>query len=221
MSAFTPMPVGILGGTFDPPHRGHLLLAQSALAAAGLARVILIPAAWPPHKSRLDMAPACHRLAMTRLLAAADKRLEVDDREIRRGDKSYTIDTLRDISTQHPGWRLRLIIGSDMAMIFHTWRAAEEVLRLAPPLVANRPGTSLQGDFFREGAKEISPEGRRLLQSGVFSMPACDISSSHIRAALGRGEDVSAFLLPSVLEYIRVHGLYILSHCGSDMTAPC
>ncbi|MCX7934463.1 MAG: nicotinate (nicotinamide) nucleotide adenylyltransferase [Planctomycetota bacterium] len=208
MSALAPREVGILGGTFDPPHRGHLLLAQAACAAARLSRVLLIPAANPPHKKRADMAPACHRLAMTKLLAEADSRLGVDDREIRRGDTSYTIDTLRELAAEHPEWRLRLIMGADMAMIFHTWRAAEEVLRLAPPLVAERPGTPLPPDLVSAGPAEISVAGRRLLQSGRFFMPACDISSTRIRAALGRGEDVSAFLLSSVLAYIQRHGLY-------------
>jgi len=209
--------VGILGGTFDPPHRGHLLLAQSSLAAACLTRVLLIPAAWPPHKSRPDMTPGNHRLAMVRLLAAADERLAVDDREIRRGGTSYTIDTLRSIAGEHPDWQLRLIMGADMVMIFHTWREAEEVLRLAPPLVAERPGSPLPADLTIHGPSAISPEGRRLLQNGRFAMPACDISSSRIRAALWRGEDVSPFLLTPVLEYIRTHGLY---GCNSCSTAP-
>lgn len=208
MSAGAEGATGILGGTFNPPHRGHLALARTVLDL-GLARtVLLIPAAIPPHKTVAGQADARTRLAMAKLLASEDDRIEVDDLELWREGPSYTVDTLRQLRRGNPGRPYRLIIGSDMAKTFATWREYHEVLGLAPPLVAERP------DFVFGGAEDfagLSTEDKRILVAGRFAMRPVDVSSTKVRALLGGGagdDEVLRYITRPVLDFIRERGLY-------------
>lgn len=203
------MRIGILGGTFDPPHLGHLGLARGALATGEVERVLLIPARTPPHKERPDMNPPQVRLAMARLLAGEDARLEVSDIELGLPEPSYTIDTVRHLCGQRPGDSFRLIIGADMAEIFGIWREAEELLRLAPPLVARRPGFALLEGFGETCPEELSPAGRRILRAGLFAMPEADVSSSTIREACAAGRIPQGVLTGAVAGFIRENRLYV------------
>ncbi len=202
------MPVGLLGGSFDPPHRGHLHLARAALATGEVDEVWLIPARQPPHKRGRALNAPHHRLAMTALLCREDPRLHCNPCEIERPGPSYTVETLRQLRSAHPATSYRLIIGADMIMDFDAWKEAETILALAPPLVAERPGSPLPADLVAEGPPGLAPEDRRVLQEGRFPLEPCGISSSAIRQRLRQSESVSADLTPAVIDYIAQHKLY-------------
>lgn len=202
--------IGILGGSFNPPHRGHLALARTVLELALAEEVVLVPAAMPPHKAPPREADPPTRLAMARLLAAEDPRLSVDDLELRRAGPSYSVDTVRQLAAAHPENRYRLIIGSDMAASFASWREYRELLRLAPPLVAERPDSILSGTP-EEMFAGMKPEECAILFRGRFAMRPVDMSSTKIRELLRRGADDDAlrpFLTPAILAFIRERDLY-------------
>lgn len=198
-----PAALGILGGTFNPPHNAHLALARAALASGHVDEVVLIPDSIPPHKNAPAVS-AGHRLAMTMRLAAEDPRISVSTAELEREGPSFTIDTIRDLCTHMPNRPLRLIIGADMAVEFDQWRDAEEVAHLAPPLYAARPGWLL--DSTKREA--LPPLAQRILAGDRIEMPAMAISSTTIRERIAKEEDVSAMLPARVLAYIREHELY-------------
>ena len=185
------MRIGVLGGTFDPIHLGHLAAARVAIECAGLDRVLLIPTGVPPHRPPA-VAAAKDRLAMSRLAVAEDARFEVSDIELRRDGASYTVDTLRELRRLHPDDELFLILGWDAAKLMGTWRQPEEVRRLAGVVVVTRPGS---------GAPVTTSEI-------LCERPTPDISGSALRAALRHGEDVTAKLPEAVAEYIASNGLY-------------
>lgn len=200
--------VGFLGGTFDPPHRGHLALAQGALATGEIDRVLLVPCRIPPHKDRPDLTPASLRLHLTQLLAVEDPRLDVCDLELQREGPSFTIETIRELLRLYPDRSYRLIVGADMVPAFATWREAETLLELAPPLVGDRPGTVLPADLVADGPKDLSLRARTLLQRGRFFLPPCPISSTMIRERMAAGEDVTPFLPPRIAAYLYEHRCY-------------
>ncbi len=134
--------IGILGGTFNPPHLGHLICGQEAHLRLGLDRVILMPAGRPPHKPLEDDPGAEHRLELCRRAVAADPRFEVSDLEVRREGPSYTVDTLAALHSRMPDSELFLIVGGDVAAGLPTWHEPERVLSLATLAVAKRRGTS-------------------------------------------------------------------------------
>lgn len=203
------MRIGIFGGSFNPPHRGHLALARTALDSDLVDRVCLIPAATPPHKRISGGVDAPSRLAMAVLLASEDGRLEVDDIELERSGPSYTVDTLRQLIRQHPDVSYRLIIGSDLAKTFGTWREYREILRLAPPLVAERPDDVFRGEGDFAG---MPPMDAAILERGRFAMKPVDISSTKVRRLVAAGADdadLLHYVTRPVLEFIRGHGLYL------------
>lgn len=209
-------PTGILGGSFNPPHRGHLALARTVLDLGLVGGVTLIPAAVPPHKNIPCEADAETRLAMTKLLAGEDARLEVDDLELRRNGPNYTIDTMRQLIAANPDRTYRLIIGSDMAKMFALWRDFGDLLRLAPPLIAQRPDSVLAGSD-EEMFPGVTAAQAETMKRGMFRMEPHDISSTDIRRLLADGAD-DATLLPyltlPVLAFIRQNTLYGDSpHC--------
>lgn len=190
------MKLGLFGGSFDPVHLGHLLVAQAACEELGLDRLIFIPAAQSPFKPDRQPTSAGLRLQMLRLALAGQARCEVDDQELRRGGTSYTIDTVRDYASRHPGAELFYLIGADHVAKLPQWRAAAELARLAYFLVIPRPG---------EVVLPFPPpfRGRTLA-----SFPL-DLSSSQIRARVQRGLPVDALTPPGVAEAIRNNRLYL------------
>ena len=185
------MRIGVLGGTFDPIHIGHLAAARAAIECAGLDRVLLIPTGVPPHRPPA-VAGAEDRLEMSRLAVAGDPRFEVSDIELRRGGASYTVDTLRELRGRCPDDQLFLILGWDAAKLIASWREPEEVRRLARVIVVTRP---------RSGTPVTSSEI-------LCERPTPDISGSALRAALRRGETVTDKLPQAVADYIATNGLY-------------
>ncbi|HEV1998618.1 MAG TPA: nicotinate (nicotinamide) nucleotide adenylyltransferase [Candidatus Dormibacteraeota bacterium] len=185
---------GVLGGTFDPVHLGHIAVAAQCRERLDLAEVRLVPSFLPPHRQP-PVAPAADRLAMTRLAAERDRGLVVDDIEVRRGGTSYSVDTLREL--REPGRRLVLLLGYDAAIELSSWHQAVEILALAEVVVFNRTGAGRDAD-------------RRGLPAGaaVIEVDSPDISATEVREWLAAGLDMSGMLAAPVLAYIHARGLY-------------
>ena len=188
------MRLGLFGGAFDPPHLAHVLLAQAGLDQLALDELRIFPTGSAWHKAR-DLTPAHHRLEMARIAFAAVPRTVVDDREMRRTGPTYTIDTVRELTSEHPGAQLFLLMGEDQAAAFTTWRDWQAILALATPCVAARPHVS--------ATQFMPPAGWIRLE-----WPSRTESATDIRARLARGNDVSALVPPGVARYIASHHLY-------------
>ncbi len=204
------MTIGILGGTFDPPHLGHLSMALSAINTGAVAKVIFIPTATPPHKSRADITEDTHRLKMTEIMLENYPEFSVSDIEIKRQGLSYTVFTLRELKKQYPDTELRLIIGADMAQIFGSWKNATEIFELARPLVAARPGYEFSPDFGLTAPSGLPTVYCKQLKNCIFSAPLIDISSTEIReaAVTGKLDTVAEYISPAVISYINKNKLY-------------
>jgi nicotinate-nucleotide adenylyltransferase len=194
--------VGILGGTFNPPHLGHLELARRAASELALARVHLVPAHTPPHKrAEPDPGPE-RRVQMCRLLVAGERELDVCTTEVERGGTSYTVDTLRSAHAAHPDIEMTLITGADSARTIPDWREPMALFELADVAVAARAGTD------RTAVTEaLAPVlgGARL---EFLHAPMLDISSSQARERAARGEPLEDLVGARVAGYISEHGLY-------------
>ena len=195
------MRLGILGGTFDPIHLGHLAVATVAMDCARLDRVLFIPSAQPPHRGPAS-APAEDRLQMVRLAVQGEPRYEVSDVEVARGGRSYTVDTVSELHRDRPDDELFLILGWDAARLFSTWREPERVSALASVVIVARPGTK-------------PPTPSALVATGLpparvikCIVPTLDVSGSELRRALAAGESVAGKLPPAVERYIATHHLY-------------
>ena len=194
--------VGILGGTFNPPHIGHLVCAQEARAQLGLDRVVLMPAATPPHKEIADDPGAAGRLGLCRVAVAGDAGLEVCGLEFDREGPSYTADTLRLLHDREPGDELTFIVGGDMAESLPRWHEPREVLRLAVLAVAERD-EARAGDL----AGRLAPlhDGTRVR---FFEMPRLDVSSSDLRARVADGRPIRHLVPDAVAAQIAANGWY-------------
>ena len=207
------MRLGLFGGTFDPPHVGHLLAASDAFEELGLDRLVLIPAAQQPLKVGRASAPAEHRLAMVRLAAAGDPRLEVDALEIDRRGLSFTVDTLEEYVRRDPDAQRYLLVGADVLETFAQWRSPDRILSLATLAILERgddgePPESQEEwvpvgtGSSREDGTTTSGRARRLRTRRV------DVSSTEIRARVRNDRPLTGFVPDAVAAYIREHGLY-------------
>ncbi|MDX6684068.1 MAG: nicotinate-nucleotide adenylyltransferase [Baekduia sp.] len=195
--------IGILGGTFNPPHVAHLLCAQEAQDQLALDHVLLIPVARPPHKeAAADPGPDA-RLELCRLAVGDDDRFSVSDIEVRRGGASYTVDTLRALHAAFPGNELSFIVGGDMAFSLPTWREPAEVLGLARLAIAEREGAR-QADILERLA--LIP--RAADRVDFFDLPRMDLSSSLVRRRVAAGHPIRYLVTDPVAAYIAQHGLY-------------
>ena len=193
--------LGVLGGTFDPIHIGHLDAADAARAALALDVVRLVPVGDPPHRPAGAHAAPADRLAMARLAVAGREGFEVSEMEIARTGRSYTADTLRALHAE--GWgaaQIFLILGLDAFADIATWREFPAVLDGAHFVVISRPGATTDGVLGRHPAL-----GERVI---LLEARTRDVSSSDIRRRLARGEPVDALVPPAVDAYIRAHRLY-------------
>ena len=197
------MRVGILGGTFNPPHLGHLICAQEAHLQLKLDRVIFMPAGRPPHKPSLEDEPGPHhRLELCRRAIGSDPRFEVSDLEVLREGPSYTVDTLCALSSLMPDSELFLIVGGDVAAGLPAWHEPERVLSLATLAVAKRRGTTRASI---DGALSVLRGGDR---AEFFRMPRIGISSTEIRQRVQSQEPITYLVPDSVASYIDEHRLY-------------
>ena len=196
-------PVGILGGTFNPPHIAHLVCASEARSQLGLERVLLVPTGIPPHKQIDDEPGAPHRLEMCRRAAAGHEDwLSVSAIEIERPGPSYTVDTLRQIHASQPGDELTFIVGGDMAWSLPSWHEPEEILRLASMAVAERAGARREEVRARLAD---TPGSRRI---AYIDVPRLDISSSALRRRVREGQRIDFLVPDAVGAYIEQEGLY-------------
>jgi nicotinate-nucleotide adenylyltransferase len=196
------MRVGVLGGTFNPPHLGHLICAQEAWSRLGLDVVVWVPAGVPPHKEIEDDPGPRHRLALCRLATRGDRRLRTSTLELERPGPSYTVDTLRELHARSREDDLTLIVGGDMAQSLPGWRQPEELLRLARVAVAERAGAVRD-----EIAARLAPlaPGDRVT---FFDMPRIDVSSTEIRRRVAAGGPIRYLVPDAVARYIGAEGLY-------------
>jgi nicotinate-nucleotide adenylyltransferase len=188
--------IGLYGGSFDPVHLGHLLVAQAAREEAGLDQVVFVPAAQSPFKPDRQVSAGPIRAQMLRLALAGKTYCEVDLQELERGGVSYTIDTVRHYSTRFPGAQIFYIIGADHVPLLPKWREAAELARLLEFLVVPRPG---------EAAPEF-PRGFRGRQLKGFPIA---LSASEIRGRVRSGLAVDLLVGPAVAEAIRHNALYL------------
>jgi nicotinate-nucleotide adenylyltransferase len=194
--------LGIFGGTFDPPHAGHLMVAQDAIDVLALDLVLFVPAAVPPHKRHLPITPAAIRLAMLEAATAGNDRFAIDDLELRREGPSYTVDTLRAIGTRRPDAHLVLLLGADQYADLDTWREPGEIRRLA------QIGVLARGDA------DTPPPAE-----GVVAVPVTriDLSSTDVRERVAAGRSIRYLVPDEVAELILRHGLYGSPGSGPGM----
>lgn len=185
------MKIGILGGAFNPPHIGHLVLAQDMLKALGLDKIFFIPTNRSPHKQGCR-TEAVHRLKMVQLNIAGNRRYEAMDLEIKRGGISYTIDTIKELKELYSRSEFYLIVGSDLAGAFSSWHKFEDLRTMVKIAVARRDNYPLdnKNSFLMVDIRQV------------------DISSSRIRELISKGDDVRPFLKQRVFDYIAEHKLY-------------
>jgi nicotinate-nucleotide adenylyltransferase len=194
--------IGILGGTFNPPHLGHLVCAQEAYIQLELERVILIPARQPPHKPVEDEPGPEHRLELCRLAVDGDPRFEVSEIELNREGPSYTVDTLSLLHSSTPDTDLYLILGGDIAAGLPDWHEPERVLELATVAVAKRRGTPRE---LVERSLARIPGGQR---TRFFQMPRIGVSSTFVRERVRAGQPIRYLVPDPVAGYIADKELY-------------
>ncbi len=188
--------LGIFGGSFDPPHVGHLIVAQSAAEQLALDLVIFVPAYYPPHKIGNQQSSAADRLAMVKLAVRGNPRFEVSDLEVKRKGISYTVDTLQSFASRFENADLFFIIGGDSLSQFSTWKDPEEILNLAQLVVYPRT------------LSNIADVPGSLPRAHVLRGPMLEISSSDIRLKVSHGESIRYLTTVEVARYVRSHRLY-------------
>lgn len=195
--------LGVLGGTFDPPHNGHILIAQYALTQLGLDQVLFAPTRLPPHKINNHITAVEHRLEMVRLAIADHPRFVLSRVDVDREGPTYTVDMLRLLHEQYGAeTKLYFIMGMDSLANLLTWRAPEQLIRLCKLVVFQRPG-------FQVNLDELEKRLPGLRQRVVFlSNPTPDIAASDLQRRIRAGETIDHLVPASVARYIREHGLY-------------
>jgi nicotinate-nucleotide adenylyltransferase len=191
--------VGIFGGTFDPPHSGHVAVAADVADALALDRVLWIPAAEPPHKPRGSVTAAETRLAMVRVAAASDPRFQVETLELERAGPSYTVDTVRELRRRMPDAELFLIVGADQLGAFDSWRDPAGIVEQVRLAIMDRGGESAQSATraLPAGAKPVLVPVRRI-----------DVSSTDVRARVRAGLETGALVPEGVRAIIERERLY-------------
>lgn len=198
--------VGILGGTFNPVHLGHLILAQRALETYDLEKVMLVPAASPPHKPTSNLLPAHHRLAMLELAAEGDPALEVCTIELERSGVSYAVDTVGSLCRRNPDTDIYFIIGADTLPELHLWKDIYDLLAMCTFVTFARPGFDLE-QIMAKGLHLDQPWQDRLLEHLTMGREI-DISSSDIRHRVAEGLRIRYLVPDRVGMYIAEHHLY-------------
>ena len=187
------MKIGILGGTFNPIHIGHLILAEEAREKLGLDKIIFVPTYLPPHKDNSDIAAADSRFAMIKLAIEGNRNFEVSDLEIKRNGRSYTIDTIREFKLKYPKDELYFIIGSDLLKYLNEWKDLGEIIKMVKFIVATRPGYPLEE-----------------IPSYIKTVPirAVDVSGFEVRECIKENKSFRYLVSEAVFDYISRKGLY-------------
>ncbi|MDD5691257.1 MAG: nicotinate-nucleotide adenylyltransferase [Candidatus Omnitrophica bacterium] len=187
------MKIGVLGGTFNPVHIGHLILAEEAREKLGLDKIIFIPTALPPHKDNLNIAPADKRLKMLKLAIRGNRHFAVSDIEVKRMGRSYTIDTLKELKCRYSRDELYFIIGSDLLKYLNEWKDLNEITKMVKFVVATRPGYPL----------EQIPHYMQTL-----AIRAVDVSGFEVRQAVAKNKSFGYLVTDKVFDYIKKSKLY-------------
>jgi nicotinate-nucleotide adenylyltransferase len=187
------MRIGILGGTFNPIHIGHLILAEEAREKLGLDRIIFVPAYLPPHKDDADLAPAPLRMKMIKIAIKGNRNFSVSDIEIKRDGRSYTIDTLKEFKKLYPRDELYFIIGSDLLTYLKDWKDLGEIIKMVKFVAATRPGYPLEK-----------------IPAHISTIPirAVDVSGFQIRRAIKEGKSFRYLVPEAVYKYIQQKRIY-------------
>jgi len=189
--------LGVLGGTFDPIHMGHLVLAEQVREKLQLDQVIFIPCASPPHKTEQELSSAKDRFEMTKLALEGNPYFSVSDIELKRKGLSYTVETLRELKGSYKDSEIYFLTGSDVLNEITTWKNPEEIYKLAKIVIGVRPGFD-----------KFEPEDHFVKKSIMVNITGMDISSTQIREKVRKGESIK-YLVPSKVEgYIKEKNLY-------------
>ncbi len=200
------MRLGIFGGTFDPVHHGHLILAELCRERCRLDEVWFLPTASPPHKPQSEFTATETRIEMLQLAVADNERFAVNRYEADRGGVNYTVDTLRHFRKKMPKREFFFLMGADMLQDLPNWREASVVCKLATVVSVRRAG--LPQPDFRGIAEVASVEQIKAIHRHQVEMPAIEISSTDIRNRVGRGRTIRYLTTPAVAQFILSHGLY-------------
>jgi nicotinate-nucleotide adenylyltransferase len=198
--------LGVLGGTFNPVHMGHLIMAQDALDFFELSKVLFVPCAHPPHKTGNDLIAAGHRLAMLETATEGDLHFEVSDMEIQRGGTSYTVDTMRTLAERYPGVEICFIIGTDSLLELHLWKDIEILLGLCRIVTITRPGYDM--GTLTDADLQLSAPWSERLRADIRVGHLANISSSDIRYRVAEGMSIRYLVPAGVDMYIAEHSLY-------------
>ncbi len=201
-----PTRLGILGGTFDPPHIGHMLMAQSALETFSLDQIVFVPAGVPPHKRRTDIVDADHRLGMVEAATRPHPEFSVDPLELRRDGRSYTIDTIHVLRERDPDCELFFLIGADSLRDLHAWMRIDELLPLCRFLTFVRPGESMSS--IEDGVAKLPQEWQEPLLADITTGREFNVSSTEIRGRVTAGLPIRYLVPDVVLAYINEFALY-------------
>jgi nicotinate-nucleotide adenylyltransferase len=194
--------IGVLGGTFDPIHLGHLIIASHAADALHLGIVLFMPAKTPPHKRNKAISPVHDRIAMVHLAIDGDARFAFSDLDLTTGEPSYTADLVERLGGEHLDGEIFFIAGADSLRDFPTWHEPERILRHARLAIAARPGVVIDAAML-----DAMPDLRN--RTTTFASPLMEISATGIRKRVREGHSVR-YLVPDAVErYIRDHGLYL------------
>ena len=201
---------GLLGGTFDPPHLGHLILAQSLINADRLDRVIFVPSGQPPHKSVSEISKGNHRFRMVELAIENNSSFEISDLELNKQEPCYTIDTVGYFYNENEfsADKLFWIIGADSLGELPTWFKFEELIENVDILTAYRGGLDID-NILAKLSEEVSRPAFEKLKNGIVRTPMIEISSSDIRKSVAEGKDIRFLVPDAVREYIEREGLYL------------
>lgn len=200
--------LGLLGGSFNPVHIGHLMMAEGALESLHLDKTLFIPAPRPPHKDEDSLIDIKHRVEMLRRAIADNERFELCDIELKRPGKSYTIDTLRELRKLYGAeTKLYFIIGSDSIHELPQWKDIEEIIELAEIAPIMRPGHR-QGDEMHRLAGLIGAEAARRISLRFLRIPLVNVSSTDLRQRIAAGKSIRYLTPDAAREYIEKNGLY-------------
>ncbi len=199
--------VGILGGTFDPPHIGHLILGECAADALDLAHLLYVPAADPPHKQDEQKTPVEHRLEMLRLALADNSRFEISRVDIDRVGPHYSLDTVQIVQAQYPAAELYFVMGGDSLRDLPMWHRPADLIRLCKLAVMSRPAVAARPDMHEQILPGLA---ERVV---MIDSPLIEISSTGIVQRIGEGRSVRYLLPDAVLDYVQQHNLYTKTQC--------
>ena len=200
------MRIGIFGGTFDPPHNGHYKYAGEAMEKLRLDRLVVIPTFIPPHKFHEGTADSTDRIEMLRLLFGGCGNVDVSDMEIKRQGRSYTVDTVKELSRIYPDDELIFLMGSDMLLSFHTWRQPEEIINYVLVCAVTRTEEKGKAEL-EKYVREFFPD--RADRFIICDFSPVELSSTDIRSAVKNGEDISSMVNPQIEAYIKEKELYL------------